>query len=85
MPYSIPIDSIKANRMFNGTGYLHTTLMGSNLQTVLDCSNNNISLLDVTRHPLREDRLVGNTFSNIILRNLNRIELFHVFQRIPLL
>ena len=71
--------------MFNGTFYLHTILIGSNLQTGLDFSNNNISLLDGIRQPPREVRLVGNNFSNSILRDLNRIVLFHVFQRIPLL
>ena len=71
--------------MFNASSYLHTILMGSNLQTVLDCSNNNIFPLDGIRNPPREGRLVGNTYSNSILRDLNRIGFFIVFQRIPLL
>ena len=71
--------------MFNGTWYLHTILLGSNLQKGLDCSNNNISLLDGIRHPPIEVRIVGNTFSNRILRDLNTIGLFHVFKRIPLI
>ena len=71
--------------MFNGSWYLHTILMGSNLQTGLDFRNNEISLLDGIMHPPREGRLSGNTFSNSILSILNSIWSFHVFQRIPLL
>ena len=71
--------------MFNGSWCLHTILMGSNLQTGLDFRNNKISLLGGIRPPPIEVRLVGNTFSNSILSDLNRIGFFHVFQRIPLL
>ena len=71
--------------MFYGSWYIHTILNGRNLQTGLDFSNTNISLLDGLRDPSREGRLVGNTFRNSILSDLKRIGFFDVFQIITLL